>query len=315
MGTNPTLRIASFNTWSGCRPAEAGKVDHVVDFIVGLAFEYDYLALQEVHVSHDSLGQRFVAPRTPGHRPGPLDIKLGNRIIERVKKTHRYAFAPHFAKPALHDYEMTELPVMYGNLELIRRDTVTVARSEVGMIYGTGEINTEVVHPESNCVTGRPASRKANITTLVTRNGPLTIAAVHGVHSRLGKTDIPARSHQTVQIAHAVNSQRKRLKLLAQPPRVLVIGDLNLTSQNETFIELLHHPRVFGDTPGINLNQEFGISDTRTKWYPKSKTVREADFALVAAAVRPEIGYYGVNQSVPSDHALLELTLTTMPGT
>lgn len=314
MHNSATLRIASFNTWSGCIPGTAGNRDYIVNFIVELADSCDYLVLHEVHVSSDKQLERFVTTRSPGHRPGPLDLKLGNRVQERLKTSHHMMFAPHFRVTALHDYEATALPVYYGNLVLIKR-SVTVLRNEVAMIYGIGDINGEIRHKETGFVTGRAGSRKANVTTIDTGYGPLTIAGVHGLHSRAGKVDSPARMAQSAQIGHAIASQRKRLKLPTDDPLSLVIGDLNLTSTNEALKQLQENQSAFGLHAGVNLNHEYKIVDTRTKWYPKTKPSREASFALVSQPLRGSVESYQINTKVCSDHGLGELVIAKRPGT
>ena len=309
-----TLRFGSFNTWSGCIPGSAGQRDHIVDFIVDLAHTFDYLVLHEVHVSNDSQTERFVPPRSPGHRPGPLDLKLGNRLMDRLKTTHRYMFAPHFNVTALHDYEATDLPVYYGNLVLIKRQ-VAIVRNEVALIYGIGNVNTETLHRETGHVTGRAGSRKANVTTIDTGYGHVTVAGVNGLHSRAGKIDSPARNAQSSQIAAVIAQQRKLLKLSGDEPHSLVLGDLNLTSENDALRKLLENPSAFGFSRGINLNDQFNITNTRTKWYPKSKSSREANFALASVGLAEQVTKYVVQRKTPSDHGYTDLTIEKKPGT
>lgn len=314
MRSATTLRFGSFNTWSGCIPGSAGQRDHIVDFIVALAHTFDYLVLHEVHVSNDSQTERFVPPRSPGHRPGPLDLKLGNRLMDRLKTTHRYMFAPHFNVTALHDYEATDLPVYYGNLVLIKRQ-VAVVRNEIALIYGFGNVNTETFYHETGQVTGRAGSRKANVTTIDTGYDLVTVAGVHGLHSRAGKVDSPARNAQSSQIAAVIAQQRKLLKLGTENPCSLVLGDLNLTSENDALQQLLENPSAFGFNHGVNLNDRFKITDTRTKWYPKSKPSREANFALASAGLAERVTSYGVQRKTPSDHGYTDLTIEKKPGT
>ena len=293
----------------------AGERDHIVDYIVDRAQYYDVLALQEVHCSDEQFTGRFVSVKEPGHRPGPVDLKLGNRLIERLKKTHRITFVPHFKCTALHDYEATDLPVQYGNMLLVNKKRVQILRNGVEIIHGNGGLNTERLLREGTDVIGRAAARTANVVTIMVGKSVLTIAAVHGLHSRLGKIDTAARFAQSGQIARAIASQRSVLKLSRENPATMVIGDLNYTSSMEALEKLLSDTNAFGIDGGSNLNAEFSITDGRSKWYPADKPTREAGFVLVSKATRALVADCTANPRVPSDHAEFDVTLNTSPGT
>ena len=309
---NNRLTIGSWNAWSGCVAGTDGyhSDNAVVDFIAEEAGEFDIFGLYEVHCKRSTHPERFAMPRNPKGRPGPLDLELGDRLIARLKRTHRHLYVGNFTTSALHDCEASLIPVDYGNLVFIRRE-VQIQGTVRSYIYGMGELNTE----DRETRRGRIASRRAIGLTVALGNHNLTMLFVHGVWSKHGKIDMPARLVQSSNMAKAIIAQRRRLKLDVVNPATLIMGDLNYTSDLKAMEFLLDHKDAFGNQRGINLNSEFGILNTRTRHYPWDKPTREANFALVSQLTNQFVENYDSNDQVPSDHALLRLTLNTSPGT
>lgn len=310
---NSQLSIGSLNTWSNCIPRIAGQKDEFIDYLVSLARSLDILCLQEVHFYRIQPKVRFHHSKEPKGRPGPLDLELGNRLVERLKKTHHWYFTSHFEN-AYHDCEATDERISYGNLVFIKKGFKPIAYNS-HPIYSLNKLNDERVAPDKG-IGGTPASRSAQIFTVMFDNEPITIEHVHGLWSRSGKVDIPARTAQSAAIKHGVTQHRRILKLDMNDPAVLIIGDLNKTSAMKTLQEILAPHGAFGMNPGLDLNKgqpdNFNrpiITDTRTKWYPSGTNPREADYALVSQKLEALVHSYMVDPKVSSDHALLLLTL------
>lgn len=291
--------IGSQNTWSGCCALEHSP-DLVLDYLCDQATQLSIFALQEVHKSYRAVSQRFVTMRSSGHRPGPIDVELGNHLQQRLKKSHRVYFHSHFAG-AYHDYERApdQTKIAYGNMLLVQRQVKILKQTTGHLIYGNLNLNTETG------ISGRPAARAMQIVTVMHNNVAITIGNVHGLHSRKGKGDLPARHAQSANIGHAV-----RLHQVAMNPKppVILIGDFNYVSSQEALVSLLKRREAFGEDEGFNLNAIYNVTDTRTQWYPETKLHREANFALVSQRLVSQVtNLRAIRQLVPADHARLEV--------
>lgn len=295
-----TIRIASWNCWGGCVPGP--HANHIVDFIANLAHTHDVVHLQEVHRSTTPLEQRFVFPRLAKDEPAATDGELANRVAAQLTRSHRVFFTPHFVTTALHDREATTLPIYFGNLCLVKKHLVLLQHHR-GFGYGRGELNTE----DETTGRGQPAARAADVLTIAYGKHHLTILGKHGIWSKRGKSDIPARRAQNLGWKNLVQSHWRGIQVPAyrQPPLVS-IGDFNYQSCNQVLHEFAAKTELFGGGGAI-LNHHYNITDTRTTYYAKS--VREADFAIVSPQLLPLVRSFTANADVPSDHAVLSLEL------
>ena len=308
------VRIGYLNAWAGCVDPGIGNCDHVVDFLVKAAHNHDILALSEVHVS-GSPGStpRFVCPRSPGHRLGPIDTELGNRLQARLEATHSFYYVAHFDN-ALHDFEASTIPLQYGNVLLIKKQ-MNVVLVEACTLHYNKELNSEQKLTNGTYI-GRSAARKALIATFMVRNVPITLLTPHGLYSKQGKVDLASRFAQNGQMGVNIDSHLRRFQR-NQEPHSIVMGDLNYAQPMMALENLLARKEIFGNTPGINMNAKYGIMDTRhPHWYPKSKPTREGNFLCVSSALLHYTNEFQVNYDTPSDHAMLTYSLSIkMPRT
>jgi hypothetical protein len=302
------LTIASLNAWAGCAVVDmVYNYNHVVKFLVETANKVDVFCLQEVHYSVRGGHQRFIDVEKPGHRIGPIDTHLGNRIEMSLCKTHHVFFTPHFNEFALHDYQSTDLPIQYGNMMIIKKG-INIVRQSFYLTYGDGGLSSQVKRSKTTC-TGQPASRRMQMMTMAVDGQLLTIANLHGLHSKLGKdVSVPAHLSQASQIKRGLikHSNNRGIGLVDIPK--LLVGDFNLVAGMAGFDKILEgFDYSFGK--GVDLNSKYGITDTRTALYPKDKAVRVADYAISSSWFVDKIVSYTTEENVPSDHKMLQLIL------
>lgn len=302
--------IASINGWGGCCVTDPQTAPNdFVNFAVELAMGHDVMMFQEVPWSYSNNHPRFVNMKDPGHRPGPIDTRLGNLIAERLKATHFVSFAPHFKDFAYHDYEKTSSKVRTGNLLVVKK-AITILRLDDPWVYRQGELSNQKKWSKG-CSTvnfGQPASRRMQILTVQLGQELLTIANFHGLHSRHGKNvPIPAHIAQSAGVITGFNRHLKRLGDMKSSR--LLMGDYNLTPGLPGYEMLRDSTDLWGDKC-LDLNVLWSINDTRTALYPKSKSVRVADYTLASADLRDKIISYVATENVPSDHKMLVLTLS-----
>ncbi|MBY0537831.1 hypothetical protein K2P47_00345 [Patescibacteria group bacterium] len=305
------LVIGSWNTWSGCLADTLDHEEAVVEYTTDLVRNCDLLGLYEVHRPRQEIDVRFVQPRAPKGRPGRIDVELLKRVERVVADTHSMEFVAHFGTTALHDCEATDLPVDYGNALFVRHSLLQRPYSfalDRFVVYGDGSLNSE----DSTTLKGRTASRKGMVATVQIGKEAVTIAFVHGLWTKKGKVDIPARTAQSACIAQGILHHRKRLNLNPKSGNILILGDLNYTSDLEAMAYLLHNEDAFGVGGGVNLTPHI---DSRTKWYPEDKPTREANFVLASAPAAEKISTTHVeNEEVPSDHGYTMTIYTIAPG-
>lgn len=285
--------VGCFNSWSG------SLVNHdpsPLDYICFQASHHDVLSLQEVHWSRDVTHPRYQDASNPGSRVGPIDTQLGNMIHKRLKSTHHVNFIPHFPSAA-HDCEPNDNGLLYGNLMLVKK-TYPVIHYSTSAIHGDGNLNTEV----RSTGAGLPGCRRAQWVTIMTRNNqPITIVNVHGLWSKFGKIDLSHRNRQSKQIIDYTSFHQSMTKL-PHPPPVLITGDFNYTSKLTAFSDLVNSPELFPEG-GVDLNEKFAITDTRTTWYKKD--IREADFMICGEWFAKHCSRLITDPLSPSDHRLL----------
>ncbi len=306
----PRLTVGNFNTWSGCAAEKLGSPNAVVEYIVSEASHHDFFYLNEVHYARKPLKKRFVETEKMGHRIGQIDLELGNRVEELVSNTHKVWFSSHFTANALHDRQESKLPVQYGNMLLVKKGVAASKNPRTFYLYGNGQLNNEDWQG-GRFYGGRPGCRVGHTFTLQVGKKVLILVFVHGLWSKQGKIDITPRRIQNTQIAAAIRQAQSGLRL--REKHVLLIGDLNYTSQMECLEDLLAKSE-FGAGGGVNLNAEFGITDTRTKWYPADKPSREADFAIASQNLLPFVEEYSLYRQAPSDHAQQTVVLNFAPS-
>ena len=307
------LTVGSWNTWSGCLSDTCSDPEAVIKFAIERTRQCDIIGLYEVHEFRRECTERFVQPRSAKGRAGRIDLEFLKRVAAAVSDTHKLEFVAHFNQTALHDCEATDLPVDYGNAILVRKRLYKLPHKVVidrFLVYGVGDLNTE----DSVTLRGRPASRQGFLVTVQTDNQSLTVAFVHGLWTKRGKIDIPARLAQSTYIAQAIRHHRTRQNLRSDEMQTIVIGDLNYTSNLTAFQALLENPNAFGEGGGTNLTPNM---DTRTRWYPEDKPTRQANFIAASEAARVRILSKRIEQGeeVLSDHAYLELVYNNSPGT
>ena len=303
------IRLGYLNAWAGCIEAGPGKRDHVVDFLEAQVHDHDIFAISEVHFSGDLVEiPRFIHPKSPGHRPGPIDTQLGNRLKDRLEGTHAFHFVPHFSG-ALHDCEKHNERLHYGNV-LVVKNAIKVKLVEECTLHHNPELNTEECLADGR-YSGSSAARKAFVMTFKMGNVPVTLLTPHGIWSRQGKVDLPARIAQNDQMAGAISRHLKRFQQNKEP-HTIIMGDLNYESNMKAVTDLCSRTEIFGKTPGTHTNKKHGITDTRHPvWYPRTKLFREADFIFVSKALERYEVSYRVEKRVPSDHAMLTYVVNT----
>jgi endonuclease/exonuclease/phosphatase family metal-dependent hydrolase len=102
------------------------------------------------------------------------------------------------------------------------------------------------------------------------------------------------------------------LNLTPTSGHILIVGDLNYTSDLEAMSSLLSNKDAFGADLGVNLTPNI---DSRTEWYPADKPTREANFVLGSSGAAHRIISIKIeNKNVHSDHAYFEVIYNILPG-
>lgn len=255
------LRILFLNTWSGDCWEELEWFYRTERF--------DILCLTEVH-HYPGGGAPFIRPKDPGARRNPI-CSCQFDIVKTILPGHDGYYAPAGVN-MLHDLERTHLPIRYGNAMFIKNDLV-VSAVKSGMAFGRfNQTNT-----------GKAASCSIQGVIVVYNNTPYIVVHFHGLWTGNGKGDTPERFEQSKN----ANAFLGELRLQCQreigvKPKIILGGDFNLNSATKA-LEMMRTCLAF-EGRGVNLNQRFGITDTRTSHY--RKTEREADFVLISGNVK-----------------------------
>lgn len=259
----------------------------------------EIIACQEVHSAPAQVPE-FLIPKDRGHRKYPLHLRQFEKLRTILRDTHVGYFAPSF-KNGLHDLERSEYSVNYGLAMFVRRELSHTYRH--GMAYRRFDQLND----------GRPAARSIQAVIVYHETATYVIVNFHGLWNRNGKSDCPERSHQSGNVnafLRNVVSEANRERIDPVPIWVILGGDLNLTSDTHA-LALLCRCTVF-DHAGCNLNELYGITDTRTYHYPSDKPSREADFVIISPGlVEKVVEYRAIDEPVVSDHKPLFLSIDT----
>lgn len=290
-----SLTIVSWNIEGGCREDHLQYLKNISDLP-----EVSIICLQEVHCAYDPSVPREVWPKDPGNRGhNPIRTHLYQEIKEMLDLDWSGWFAPQLVG-FLHDTETTSYQVGFGQATFIRESAyLQLIGHASGFAYG--QLNYANLEAKG----GLPSSKSMSAVRLrFDSQYELIVGNVHGFWSKLGKVDMPERYKQN----EGIN------KMLLHPPsfsfpyfraqNVLLVGDLNYHSGMQALEDLRLQP-VFGLGGGEVLNHRFGITSTRTSYYPEYKPYREADFALASRKLTNNVTNCWVDNEVPSDHGAL----------
>ena len=277
----------SLNTETGSRPGFMPALNQAIQLHTP-----DVVALQEVHNALcDNVPEMFM-PRDPGKRQYPMRLKLYQEIVAAFAQDYQIVYEFHMH--GLHDLELTEFAVTYGQALLVhKRCALQFTRSD--FIYGRrNQLNTE----KSG---GTPAGKVAVGAKIGLSNGAsIVVTNVHGFWSMHGKIDCSSRIVQNSGIGHHL----KRLTYQKETSYILCAGDLNYRSDMRA-LEDLRLQSVFGEGGGVILNHQFGITRTRTAHYSNWENQPEADFMIATPALAQKATDFSVDLKFPSDHGLL----------
>jgi endonuclease/exonuclease/phosphatase family metal-dependent hydrolase len=177
--------------------------------------------------------------------------------------------------PGYQSYFRPNIKNWYGLAFFIKKDlTIT----EEGEIW---------VYEDPQYVSGGNHPRNLHYVTLETSQGLRTILNIHGIWNGEGKSDSEHRLKQSDNIVNFL----KNLKT----PHVLS-GDFNLLPETESIKKL----EQFGLR---NLIKEYGVTSTRTSFYPKPN--RFADYVFVSNGIT--VKDFKVLPNEVSDHSPLAL--------
>lgn len=273
------VRIMFFNIWAGALP-------EVLDYVKAKSRDVDMLCLSEVHNLLDGkVGESRQYLPVKGKKDKQHELNLFKLLQGALADTHIGHHSPGVA--GIHDLEKSDFPVEYGLATFVRRGLFPYT-------YRTGSLH----RPLGEFNEGRSASRSIVSLTLPYQNEQLLVGHMHGLWDERGKIDTPDRYSQSARVLEFLRHHRDYEARAAKMP-VILGGDFNLTSRTSA-LKTLVTSRVFGPDGGENLNDTFGISDTRTKLYEKA--VREADFVIASPWLKAKLT---VDRNVPSDHAAL----------
>jgi endonuclease/exonuclease/phosphatase family metal-dependent hydrolase len=186
-----------------------------------------------------------------GHLAGGVAIKHeqvmthGLQEISAVLPNHTPFFRPHFMDN-------------YGLLMFVNKNLPVLEEGEVFVYKEKGHV------PEGDVGTH---ARNIQYATVETTNGPITIINFHGLWNGKGKGDAPERLEQSEKILSFI----KDLQSL-----FVLCGDFNLLPDTESL-------KKFEDAGLRNLILEFGVTSTRTSFYPKPH--KFADYAFVSESI------------------------------
>lgn len=150
-------------------------------------------------------------------------------------------------------------------------------------------VSPPLPHIPSFAAYGMP--RNMQLVTLATEVGTLSVANFHGLWiPNYGKADAPERIAQSRSINAVLDET---------PLPHIIAGDFNLNPDTKS-LDILEKGRK-------NLIKEYGITDTRTKYYEKPS--RFADYAFVSTGV--SVNSFEVPDVPVSDHRPMILDFET----
>ncbi len=294
-----SLTVVHFNTWGGCL-AQKQRPDYY-DYIRTQADTADVLHLSEVHSCTDPAMPEFITPEDAGHRVGGLHVRQLQTLKKVLGTTHDVHFEPQMN--GLHDLDMSHPTVQYGNVTCVKKGLPQNIQS--GMIYR--EFNDTNTQSEG----GLPAGKSAQ-SVIIRKNGAwYQSVSTHGHWDYRSKIDTPERWVQfsnMMSFAHA--HKMSKGFVVPEDVKLIVGGDFNLTSRCKV-LEGIRKSMQFGEDGGIILNHKYHevlkSLSTRTKWYPRDKSYREANFVIVGQNVH-ELDFE-IDYEAPSDHCRIRTVL------
>ena len=291
-----TFVIKHFNTWSACLFKE-NRTDFY-EYISKQATAADVFHLMEVHSCLIDVEPEFINPDEAGHRVGPIHIKQLQKLRQILCDTHHVYYQAQMS--GLHDLDNSYPDVQYGNVTCVRRELGHYVLG--GMVYGKySQLNTQ----KSG---GTPAGKSGH--SVIVKKGSTWYQSLstHGHWDNNGKIDTPHRREQfTNLMSFGLKHKKQFLNETANEPRLIVGGDLNITSECEV-LEGIRASTQFGEGGGVVLNHKYKILDTRTVWYPDTKPHREANFVIVGHDTTVKL--FTVDNHAPSDHSLMTTVLS-----
>jgi endonuclease/exonuclease/phosphatase family metal-dependent hydrolase len=199
------------------------------------------------------------------HPEYDVDFNLFTHLSELFADTHEGYF-----EPTIGDY--------YGIAIFVKKG-IEVAEHGGAFIYENPNEEEDVKHDPGN------HNRRLQFIRITHTGASLMIVNVHGMYKGGQRhEDIPERIEQ---------SKRIRAFLAEHPGRFVMAGDFNLDIKTEALTIL--------DDGYQNLVREYGISSTRTRFYPKDDLY--ADYAIVSPEV--SVTDFKVLPDLVSDHAAL----------
>lgn len=185
--------------------------------------------------------------------------------IGTVLHGHAPFFRPHFKN-------------YYGLAMFVRKALPLKGDGEIFVYKDRGYISEEEVVNHA---------RNLQYATIGTGKGALTVMNVHGLWNGKGKTDSDERLLQSDNIVNFVKNI---------PDPHILCGDLNLRPDTQSIKKL-------EDAGMRNLIKEFGITDTRSRFYKKEE--RFADYAFVSDGVK--VNEFKILPDEVSDHLAMYL--------
>jgi len=260
--------------------------------------QYDIVCLQELHSTMSQDIPRYVTPDNPNYPNRKIDTQLYQHLVDVAGVEFTSFFTPQME--GLHDRSPYR-GVQYGNALFVRK-ALPIQGFTGGMVYGkVNQLNTEADG-------GTPAGKSGQVVSIQHNGELLTIGHFHGFWSQNGKIDMPERLQQNAGIERLFV---QHTMLHPQQPQILLLGDLNYTSNMQALRNLVCSS-IFGHNGvrpgGVHLNNVYSITDTRTQQY--KKTVREADHVIASKLLDGKVSECWVDEDVPSDHAILHVYLT-----
>jgi len=269
------LNLAFFNTWEG-------QADGYQEWIKDAYSVYDVIGLSEVN-SHP--------------QPTPHDTVVFPNQYETIQShyntTHRGCFATSASSSQGIDY----------GLAMLYRYQCPVYN-----------IQAEVIHGQAGAYWVRPrmitSCNQIQSAWVDLGNEWLLFAHMHCLWRKSGKHDCVERDAQSARIVNHLERRMYEANTHGKPIHVVLGGDYNMIRRLRA-LETIRCHELFGKTGAVVLNDtiENGL-DTRTTLYDTDKETRQADFVLVSESLGDRSSLL-VDRTVPSDHALLSVQVTT----
>lgn len=250
------IRIVSLNCWGGRVHEPLLRYIQEVDA--------DILCLQEMYSAPPNVPSPliFIYKHKPEESSPTYPALYAE--LRTVLPDHQAFFYPA-AQGYLNDSTNTEYEVRYGIATFVRNNLAVIGEG-VDFVYGSYRHEAWGAPP-------LPLPRNAHCVRLWRHDiaKPLTVAHMHGLWLKTGKSDSPERLSQATALANLVTKVRHA------DDDTVVCGDFNVLPNSITF-------NILGKIGLRDLVTTNGITDTRTSSYKKNP--RYADYLLVSSGVR-----------------------------